>query len=225
MAPPLALLSWLSPVFPIGGYAYSAGLETAIAEDRLAGACDLTARIARLLASGFLWNDAVFLATAHRSAADETALLDLAAMVRAFAGSAERLAETFDQGRSFMAAVSPWAKSVRGGTKGAPIALADDALPLPVAIGRMAALHDFERLDTLAVFLHGAVLAQLQAAIRLSLIGQTGAADAMSRLEPAILETAERAATATPDDLGTACFAAEIDALRHETLAGRLFLS
>ncbi|MDY8109029.1 urease accessory UreF family protein [Fulvimarina sp. 2208YS6-2-32] len=226
---PLALLSWLSPVFPTGGFAYSGGLETAIAEERIATLEALIERTQHLVREGTLWNDAVLIACAFRAYPDMTALGDLALHAAALAGSAERLAETLDQGRSFAKAVTPWvpASEDEAHDMAGESALAQSRrdTPFPVHLGAAAAAHGVTALDTITVFLHAAVSAQLQAAIRLSLIGQTGAAKAMAALEPAILTTASRAADADLGDLGSGCLAAEIDSLRHAVLDGRLFLS
>ena len=56
----LLLLNWMSPTFPIGSFAYSHGLEQAIADGRLKTGEDVQSWIADLLRSGSGWNDAVF---------------------------------------------------------------------------------------------------------------------------------------------------------------------
>src|SRR5688572_1374862 len=60
------LLTWLSPAFPVGAFAWSAGLETAIAERRVVDAAGLRGWIEGLLAHGGLRTDAILLAQAHR---------------------------------------------------------------------------------------------------------------------------------------------------------------
>ncbi|MBW3096231.1 urease accessory protein UreF [Pseudohoeflea sp. DP4N28-3] len=213
----LTLLSWLSPAFPTGGFAYSAGLETAVLEARLIHPAALEERLQTLLEHGAAWNDAVLLAAANRAADDEGELAEISALAVALCGSFERLRETQDQGEAFRLAASPWTESA--------MPALPHGTPFPVVLG-VAAAHCRLGLDqTLAAFLHAFVSAQLQAAIRLSLTGQTGAASILARLEAVIGTHAARAATATLDDIGTATLAAEIDALRHETLPGRLFLS
>ena len=82
-----------------------------------------------------------------------------------------------------------------------------------------------DRETALAAYLHAWVSNQLQAAIRLSVTGQQGAARILAALEAEIAGAARRAATSTLDDLGTIAFAAEIASLNHETLQPRLFLS
>ncbi len=97
--------------------------------------------------------------------------------------------------------------------------------PLCVAVGTACGLQAIALEDGLAAFLHAFVANQLQAAIRLSVTGQRGAAKLLAELEPAIEQTAARAASSTLDDLGSATILADIAAMNHETLEPRLFLS
>ncbi len=66
------LLTWLSPAFPVGAFAWSAGLETAIAERRVFDAAGLRDWIEGLLAHGGLRTDAILLAHAHRAVCGAT---------------------------------------------------------------------------------------------------------------------------------------------------------
>ncbi len=204
----LTLLSWLSPVFPTGGYAYSGGLETAVAEGRMTGPEDLARRIACVLSQGALWNDAVLAAAAWRGE-------DVCDLALALTGSAERLRETVDQGRAFREAATYWV---------APPRLPAE-VPFPVALGAFSAAAGIGALPMCATFLHAWASAQAQAAIRLSVTGQDGAARVLAGLQPVVAETAARAAESDLDALGGFAPGPEIDALRHETLDGRLFLS
>ena len=66
---------------------------------------------------------------------------------------------------------------------------------------------------------------QLQAAIRLSVLGQSGAARILAQLEQKCAALSHWAASTTLDDLGSAAINAEIAAMNHETQAIRLFRS
>ncbi len=213
--PLLTLLSWLSPVFPTGGFAYSAGLERAVADGQVSNAGDLRDWLETLLAHGSQWNDAVLMAASWRAAADATAIAELSELGAALAGSAERHRETTDQGRAFLAAARHWFDA---GTL-------PDAAPLPVAVGTACGRMTIAFDDALTAWLQAFVSNQLQAAIRLSVTGQEGAASLLAALEPAILTTASRASNSTVDDLGGFAFMAEIASMNHETMRSRLFLS
>lgn len=202
------LMAWLSPVFPTGGFAYSAGLEQAMADQLVHDENTLHAWLETLLVHGSFWNEAVLIAAAHRG---DTGVAELAA---ALASSTERYRETLDQGAAFLDAASAW------GSSNLP-----RETPLPVALGAVCTAANIPLLDTLTAALQTLISNQLQAAIRLSLIGQTGAARLLAALEPTILEAAAKAETSTMDDLGGSAFMADIMSARHETLEPRIFLS
>jgi urease accessory protein len=209
----LTLLSWLSPAFPAGGFAYSAGLEAA-AHRSIASLDDLQGWLSGQIENGPMWNDAVLVAQAWRICSDDEALHGLAALARAMASSAERLTEMDGQGTSFADACAPWISTQ----------LARD-LPYSVALGAAAGRAGPGLEQTLAAFLHAFAVNQLQAAIRLSLTGQSGAARILAALSPVVAQAAIRAAASTLDDLGSAGILADIAAMRHETLETRLFRS
>lgn len=207
----IRLMAWLSPVFPTGGFAYSAGLEQAVADGLVQDETSLESWLTMLLERGSFWNEAVLITAAYKG--DEP-INDVSALTAALSPSAERHRETLDQGAAFLDAASAWALL--------PI---DRETPLPVALGFVCAQADIALEDALAASLQTIVSNQLQAAIRLSLIGQTGAARLLAALEPVLLATQERAALSTLEDLGGSAFMADIMSVRHETLEPRLFLS
>ncbi|WP_417417087.1 urease accessory protein UreF [Hoeflea sp.] len=212
----LKLMSWLSPVFPIGGFAYSAGLEQAVHAGHVTDRGSLSDWIEAQLVHGAQRNDALILVQAHRCAADKAKLAELSDLCRALCVSHERLSETVGQGTSFVDAVSHWV---------GPGHFPGRETPLPVAVGIAAGIEGIAPRLTTGAYLHAFVSNQLQCAIRLSVVGQDGAAQALAGLEAAIAKTAEHAANATLDDLGGAAFIADIASMNHETLERRLFLS
>ena len=201
----LTLIQWLSPAFPTGAFAYSHGLEQAMV-DGARDADTVSLWIADVLAQGGGWTDAVLLALTLRGT-DADQMADLA---RALAGSAERLGETLDQGRAFAATVS---------TLGQPV----PALPLPVAVGIAARRLDLPETEIIAHYLHGFAANLVSAATRFLPLGQAQAQRILAGLHEQIAEIASRAAMAGADDLTTSCLAAELAAMRHETLDVRIF--
>ncbi|MEM1286604.1 MAG: urease accessory UreF family protein [Pseudomonadota bacterium] len=204
-------MAWLSPVLPTGGFAYSAGLEQAVKDGLVRDETTLQWWLETLLTRGSFWNEALLIAAAHRG---EEPVDSLAALAAALAASAERHREALDQGAAFLDAASAWQ------THGL-----DRETPLPIALGTVAAQADLPLIDTLTAALQTLVSNQLQAAIRLSLIGQVGAAKLMAALEQTVLATAETAGDSTLDDLGGSAFMADVASARHEILQPRLFLS
>jgi urease accessory protein len=213
----LRLMTLLSPSFPVGGFAYSHGLEQAAADGLIANPSELGDWLAQMLRSGSAWNDAVLLAEAHRSAGMRETLSTVAELAEALAGSRERHMESQNLGAAFITAV-------RSGGLTMPEALGGRAA-YPVAVGAAAAAQGLTGIDALSAYLHAFVSNQIQCAIRLGILGQNGGVSLLTGLEPLIAETAARARISTLDDLGSNTIISEITAMRHEALHSRIFRS
>jgi urease accessory protein len=211
----LRLMAWLSPAFPVGSFSYSQGLERAVHDGQVSDAATLKDWLDALLRFGSGWNDAVLLAASWVDATEGRVPSSVAELAEALAGSSERHRETMLQGAAFLSAARAW-----------PHPLVEE-LPAdcayPVSVGGVAGAHGIPLRATLAAFLQAFISNQLQAAIRLSVIGQSDAVRLIAAFELSVSEIAERAANSTLDDLGSATFAAEIASMKHETQYSRLF--
>jgi urease accessory protein len=211
------LMTWLSPAFPVGGFAYSSGLESAVSNNLVSDAASLSNWLKTVLAHGSVWNDIVLAAEAWRNFDDKREIGELAALGLALSGTAERYLETSLQGRAFMEAASPWI--------GGDSDLTDMTLPYPVAVGAVAAGADVPLEATLTAYLHALASQAVSAAIRCSVIGQKKGVEILAGLERETTAIAQKAARSTRDDLGTASIIADIVSMRHETQETRLFRS
>ncbi|MDJ1007236.1 MAG: urease accessory UreF family protein [Paracoccaceae bacterium] len=206
----LTLQQWLSPAFPVGGFAWSHGLETAISSGAVGDADALFAWLETVISAGSGAADATLLAAAMAPGADTDALALLAA---ALAGSGERAAETDAQGAAFTTA----ANALTG--KDFPPA------PLPVAVGRAARGLDLAPTTVAAHYLQAFAANLVSAAVRFIPLGATEGQAVLQRLRPTVLDTAARAAATAPGDIALAQPAADIASLAHETLPVRIFRS
>ncbi|UXS40091.1 urease accessory protein UreF [Agrobacterium tumefaciens] len=213
----LRLMAWLSPAFPVGGFSYSGGLEKAVEDRRIGEAAALRDWLETLLGHGSLWNDAVFLAHAWRSAGDAAILSETADLARALAGSAERYRETVLLGDAFVAAAGAWPHAV--------LDLLPKDVPYPIAVGAVAAGHAVPLRETIAAFLHAGASQIVSAGIRLGVAGQKDGVTILAASEAIIAAMAARAMQSTLDDLGSATIIADTAAMRHETQGTRLFRS
>jgi len=214
------LLTWLSPAFPVGAFAWSAGLETAIARRRVIDSASLKNWIEGAVAHGGIRTDSIILAEAWRIACAKngrTALRDLADLAIALAPAAERHRETLLTGNAFIIAAKAWPSPI--------YAELPAPCPYPVAVGAIAAAHGIELPDTLLAYLTAGVHAQVSVAVRLVPLGQTDGLAVMAALEPAIAELAGAAAKSGLDDIGGIAYAADIAQMHHETLEPRIFRS
>ncbi|MCM2291042.1 urease accessory protein UreF [Allorhizobium sp. BGMRC 0089] len=214
----LRLMAWLSPAFPVGGFAYSGGLEAAVSHGAVRDKDGLAHWLETLMAHGVFWNDAVLMAEACRvSRNDPEGLQALAALASALCGSRERYQESMALGDAFLSAARQWPHPV--------FDCLDGKIAYPVAVGAVAAAHGIEAEAVIAAYLHASLSQQVSAAIRLGVLGQTDGVGLVAGLEDDVMAIAHRAATSSLDDLGSAAILAEIASIRHETLRTRLFRS
>ena len=239
------LASWLSPAYPVGGFAYSHGLEQAIAAGDVADPGSAAAWIADCIAHGAGRSDAILLAHAWRAEAadDPVALEAVAELAAALAPSAERLLETAAQGAAFAEVTSAVWDAVPGAGPGAAPDAAPGAgggagggvdrrpaarpeppgMPYPVAVGRAAARHGVPLQAAALLFLHAFASTLASACVRLVPLGQADGQRVLAALMTLCQHVAGEAVAAKLDEVGGCAFRADIAAMRHETLAVRLF--
>ena len=205
----LTLTQWLSPAFPTGAFAFSHGIEAAIAEGWIMNAESLEDWLQDCLTDGSGRADAIWIRLAFE--AEDPKPVDLEA--RAFISSHERLREAERQGAAFINIVNEvWDISLPG-------------LLLPVGVGH-AARH--VRLDidaTVALYLHAFVSNLVSAAMRLAPIGQTAGQRVVANLTSLCLEVVNETKGGTAEDVFGNAFLSDVSAMRHETLQPRLFQS
>ena len=211
------LLTFLSPAFPVGAFAWSQGLETAIADGRIADAATLREWIGGLLSHGGMRSDAILLAHGYRSADDARALAELAELGLALVAPAERQLETTLTAQAFVSATRAWPSEVT--------ARLPDPCPYAIAVGAVSAAQEIALGDVLIGYLTAAVQTQVSVAVRLVPLGQVAGLEVIAALEPEVAALAQFAARASLDDIGSIAYAAEIAQMRHETLGVRVFRS
>ena len=203
----LTLAQWLSPAFPIGGFAYSQGLEEPMATGRIRTAADVDAWLRDCLRFGTPRMDAVFLSRA-RAGDDPHILSDL---ILAYASSPERELELMEQGRAFSA--------LMGSISGKTVSIR----PYPVAVGLATQGLSLPDTEVIALFLHGVAAQMISAATRFLPLGQSEAQAMLARLAPLLITLATKAAGLSLDDIASFTPGADMAAMRHETLEVRIF--
>ncbi len=204
----LKLTQWFSPAFPIGSFAYSHGLEAAIAQRDVVDAASLADWLRTVLLSGAGRTDAILLAHAMASDADHTDLNDMA---MALCSSRERWIETSEQGKAFTT------------TLNVVLGRSDPPAALPVAAGRVASTLTADAKDVLAIYLQAFVSNLVTIGVRYVPLGQTEGQRVLAELQSDIEAVAALASTADLDDIATSTFAADLAAMEHETQEVRLF--
>jgi urease accessory protein len=219
----LALLAWLSPSFPIGAFAYSHGLETAVFDGDVRDGATLQAWLLDLLQRGSIRTDLILASCAARAlaAGDEDRFREVSELALALSPSKERHLETTQQGRSFIDALSAaWPSPKIDELLGRAGEIA-----YSVAFGAALFAHRLKLRPSLAAFALHSCGNLVSAVVRLGTIGQTDGQKIIASLMKPAEGAAARAARATLDDLGGATLRADLASLRHETLYSRLFRS
>lgn len=206
----LTLVQWLSPAYPVGAFAYSHGLETAVARGWVHDGVSLRHWVSDVLSQGSGRNDAIFLSLAARGA-DPVA--DLDATARAWQPSAERLREADRQGAAFARVTAEvWGLDL-------------PPMLLPVSLGAAARQTGMDPVQVAALYLHAFTGNLVSAGQRLMALGQTEAQSVLAALAPTCLQVADTTRDATADDLWSNAFLSDIASMQHETLEPRLFQS
>ena len=208
----LTLAQWLSPAFPVGAFAYSHGLETAIQSGAVISADQLQEWLVDLLNHGSGRNDCILLRAAY-DCDNKTALNAVNDTALAVSASKERILETQLQGSAF----SKTAAAIWGG----------DALDLcyPVAVGNAASKLGIDVDLTTSMYLHAFASNLVSAAVRAIPLGQTEGQKALAALISLCDQIAQDTQGATLEALSSTAFFSDIAAMQHETIQPRIFRS
>ena len=208
--PAVILNQWFSPGYPLGSFAYSHGLETAIQDGRITSAAELEIWLGDVMQEGSGFTDAVFVHSAFRCV-DTAQAQALDATARAFAPSAERLMESVQQGAAFARTTSEiWEIAVPPFTHPVAVGFAARVLELPCALAATLYLQAF-------------AANLVSCAVRLVPLGQTEGQAVLRRLGAQCSDISARAAVQGQGGLMSAAFASEIASMAHETLNHRIF--
>jgi urease accessory protein len=219
------LLSWFSPMFPIGAFSYSHGLETAVAGGLVHDRHSLQGWIAAVLAHGVGRIDADILRDAHRAAlvADFAAFDAANRRGLAFRATAELALESTAQGEAFLATcrgawpdprLEQWAAR-----------LDDGPVCHSVAVGAATGWAGLPFGCALTAYLQGMAANLVSAGLRLGLVGQTDGQRILAALGPIVGAAVTSALTRDPGAFGGATFAVDLASMAHETQYTRLFRS
>ena len=203
----ITVMQWLSPAFPIGGFAYSHGLEWAINKGYVSNREELQKWVSDLLEYGSLKNDAILIKLVLKGS-DPKEINEIAI---ALCPANERLSETQLQGGAFCKIMREvWSLEI-------------DDLALPIALALAAKNENIDQNLVVPAYLHSFCSNLISVAIRLVPIGQTDGQKTLRELSPLISDSVRAVAKSNKDDLGSACFLSDVSAMQHEYLQPRVF--
>ena len=207
------LLSWLSPSFPVGAFAWSSGLEAMAQSERISNSESLRTWLEAGLRHGIWHNDAILLCAAFRG----NEIREVNNLALALCAGRERYDETIALGKAFRDAASQWHKP--------PKEIADLLPAYPVIVGYYAKMLDLDLEMTTTAFLHSTVSNQIQAALRLTGLGQKAGLIVLREMENPIQDCARRAMETPLEEIGAFAPMMDIASMNHETLTSRIFRS
>jgi urease accessory protein len=199
------LQAWFSPSFPLGSFAYSHGLETAIQGHVVTDKNSLTDWIAFILEYGSGWNDGLCLKAAHQGEEINDLCLGLSA-------GHERQLETQELGRAFTATVN----------KCYGLSL-PDKLAYPIAVGIASAQLNLDLILTLQSYLQSFASNLISVGIRTIPVGQMAGQECLVRMFPIIETLCTQLEGAPLTELGSCAFIADLMSLQHEQNVPRLY--
>jgi len=203
----ITVMQWLSPAFPIGGFAYSHGLEWAINKGYVSNREELQKWVSDLLEYGSLKNDAILIKLVLKGS-DPKEINEIA---MALCPANERLSETQLQGSAFCKIMREvWSLEI-------------DDLTLPIALALAAKNESIDQNLVVPAYLHSFCSNLISVAMRLIPIGQTDGQKTLRELSPLISDSVRSVAKSDKDDLGSACFLSDVSAMQHEYLQPRVF--
>jgi urease accessory protein len=217
----LRLLQLASPALPVGAYAYSQGLESAVAAGWVHDAASLQAWIEEQLAHGFARTDLPMLARLYAAAlgVDDAAMQRCSRQLIALRETRELVADDCDRGRALarllrdlgIAVAAPWAERTDV-PYAATLALAAVAWRVPLA-------------ETAQVHAWGWLENQVIAGVKLIPLGQVAGQRLLFDLAQRIPALCEQALACGDDEIGGMLPIVALASSLHETQYTRLFRS
>ncbi len=221
------LMTWLSPNFPVGAFAYSHGLETAVETGRVTDAESLTTWIEGILKFGAGRLDAaLFRAAFEAESARNDARLDaVVARGAARRGTAEMALESNAQGRAFLDALLKSWPQLRLIAWDQRLKEAGREPAYPIAVAVAAAIAKMAPSAALNAYLNAFIGNLVSAGLRLVPLGQTDGQRTLAALEDPTLDAVQAALRRDTDDFGAAAVTVDWLSMQHETQYTRLFRS
>jgi urease accessory protein len=218
------LMTWLSPAYPVGAFAYSGGIEWAVEAGDIGDAATLRQWLEAVLAEGAASSDGIFFVQAYRAVADGNSarVAEIAELAAAFSPTRERYLETTTLGRTFTEVTcAAWPCPALHKLQ----QIWDGPPAYPVAVAAACAGHNVPLAPALHAFFTALASNLISAGVRLIPLGHTNSQRVLNAIEPSIGAAAQRALAGTLDDCASVTFRADIASARHETQYTRLFRS
>ncbi len=219
----LAALHLASPALPVGGFAYSQGLEQAVEDRWVTDAAQAFTWISDVMRLSLarqelaLWRE-VFRACANLI--DAQRVIASNNQLMALRETAELKLESVQMGHSMAKLFKQWPQGA-----GLLEQFKDIEWTYPAAHAALSAISGVDEDMAMTAYLWSWLENQVLAAVKTVPLGQIDGQRLLHQLKPVVAEAMAVARNISADDLGSAAIGLAVTSARHETQYSRLFRS
>tara|TARA_B100001248_G_scaffold129623_1_gene97190 strand:- start:147 stop:860 length:714 start_codon:yes stop_codon:yes gene_type:complete len=218
------VLTWFSPSYPIGSYAYSHGLEYAVEEGLVKDPQTLLGWIRDLLFFGTGYNDSIIINSIYDSVANDNCVeFDyISQIANAIKPTKEIALESYQQGVSFKNILMD---VYSNSNLTFYLNRLDDCITYPSVVGVAGGIFEVEKKLLLHSYLHAFTSNILSAALRIMPIGQTEIQKIIFQMKGNVEEMTNKSLGLSLSDLGSSVFISDWASSKHQNQYTRLFRS
>jgi urease accessory protein len=218
------VLTWFSPSYPIGSYAYSHGLEYAVEEGLVKDPQTLLGWIRDLLFFGTGYNDSIIINSIYDSVANDNCVeFDyISQIANAIKPTKEIALESYQQGVSFKNILMDVYSNSNLTFYLNRLA---DCITYPSVVGVAGGIFEVEKKLLLHSYLHAFTSNILSAALRIMPIGQTEIQKIIFQMKGNVEEMTNKSLGLSLSDLGSSVFISDWASSKHQNQYTRLFRS
>ena len=199
------LQTWFSPLFPVGSFSYSHGLEAMINDNLIKSKEDILDYLKSILKHGTGKNDIILIKYTYLG----EELNDLAISL---CPTKERKIESIEMGNAFRKVLGDsWNYKIQENTA------------YPISVGKAAKYFNIPLNLTIISYLQSFASNLINVCVKHIPIGQKVAQDCIIQTYDLIREIENESKNLELEDLGGVCFTSDIYSIKHENLKTRIY--
>ena len=199
------LQTWFSPLFPVGSFSYSHGLEAMINDNLIKSKEDILEYLKCILKYGSGKNDMILIKYAYQGEEINDLALSLCP-------TKERKIESIEMGNAFRKVLEDsWNYKIQENTA------------YPISVGKAAKYFKIPLNLTIISYLQSFASNLINVCIKHIPIGQKVGQDCIIQMYDLIREIENESKNLELEDLGGVCFNSDIYSIKHENLKTRIY--
>ena len=199
------LQTWFSPLFPVGSFSYSHGLEAMINDNLIKSKEDILEYLKCILKYGSGKNDIILIKYAYQGE-------DVNDLALSLCPTKERKIESIEMGNAFRKVLEDsWNYKIQENTA------------YPISVGKAAKYFKIPLNLTIISYLQSFASNLINVCIKHIPIGQKVGQDCIIQMYDLIREIENESKNLDLEDLGGVCFNSDIYSIKHENLKTRIY--